>query len=840
VRELQLQYGKNEIAIKTKQKFVKKIVHIFSEPIYFLLSCSAIIYFLLGESFDGIIMIGFVGFVIGIDVLQNARTDRILRKLKEITTPKIKVIRDGREMMISGVDLVPGDVMLISEGVKIPADGYLLSATGLCVDESILTGESESVYKYSVSNPKEPVTEEYVLFRRDYCYTGTLVVLGSGTVIVEKTGNETEYGKLADKIKKTIPENTPLQSQMSHLAKQCTLLAAILFIIAGFVTFINLSDYEMGHRFIHSILAGIVLALSMVPGEFPVIQTVFLSMGALRLSKKNALVRSLPAVETLGAISVLCVDKTGTITQNRLMIHEFWANDHQEEKLCKTLTLACKEGTHDPLEIAMLKYGEELCSKCIICSQDPLACDKITIKPEFLKEYTFTNDLKAMGQVWHKGSVIVIAAKGSPETILSLCIISKDKEAFVKDKINHLTKMGLRVIAVADRTLKENERIPESLIECRLYLRGIIGLIDPPREEIRDNMKECYQAGIRIVMITGDHPVTALSIANNVGIRNENKIINGDEISKLNDEELRNKVRECNIFARVMPLHKLRIVKALKENGEIVAMTGDGVNDSPAQKMANIGIAMGKSGSEVCREAADLILLDDNFSTILETVEDGRRIYQNVRKAVAYVLSIHIPIALAALAAPLLRIHPEALLLLPLHIILLELVMDPTCSIALERQPAEDHIMQKPPRNPKTKLLTKNLFIKCLFQGSIIFMNTFILYYGLLLFSFSPEIARTSGFTALVLSNSFLVLVNCSELDSIIRIVKKLKKDKAIWLINAITSIILLIMIYSPFHNLLEFEELPLSLLVLTIVSSASSVLWYELFKIFLRKIQKV
>jgi len=838
VKELQYKYGRNEITTKNKGKLIKKIAQILSEPIYLLLSCSALIYFLLGEPSEGAIMIGFVLFVIGIDVLQGARTGNTLKKLNEITTPKIKVIREGTEMMISGVELVPGDVMLLSEGVKIPADGYLVSAVGLCVDESILTGESEGVLKYAV--PKRNIIqaeEDTGYFRKDYCYTGTLVTLGSGTVVVEKIGNVTEYGKIADKIRKAPLESTLLQKQMGRLAKQCTYIAAILFVMVGVVTFLNLSDYSLKERGVESILAGVVLALSMIPGEFPVILSVFLSMGALRLSKKNALIRTLPAVETLGSVSVLCVDKTGTITQNSLKVHEFWAFDRQEERLCKTLALACKEGTFDPLENAMLQYGEGLCSKCEIRAKGLIACDITLPRPTLFKEYAFTNELKAMGQVWYKENRFIIAAKGCPETIINLCIMSKDQEHLVKQKVANLTEMGLRVIAVADRTLKENETIPESLLECQLYLRGMIGLIDSPRENIRENIKSCYEAGIRIVMITGDHPVTAASIAKSAGIRNSIQIITGDEISKFSEEELRQRVKDCNIFARVLPLHKMRIVKALKDNGEIVAMTGDGVNDSPAQKIANIGIAMGKHGSEVCREAADLILLDDNFSTILDSVKDGRRIYQNIRKAVGYVFSIHIPIALISLVAPILKIRPEALLLLPLHIVLMELVMDPTCSIALERQPPEDNIMRKNPRNPNDKLLSQGLFVKSILQGLIIFITTFTLYYGLLLSSYSPEIARSAGFSTLVLSNIFLVLVNCSEKESILWTIRKIGKDKGIWVVNLLTLFGLFLMIYSPMNVIMKFSPLPITL-VLTVVSvSAVSVLWYEVVKMVKRKL---
>ncbi len=446
--ELQSRYGKNEISSKNKGKLKKHIMHIISEPIYLLLSCSAIIYFVLGEPADGAIMMAFVIFVIGIDVFQDTRTGNALKKLREITTPKIRVIRDGVEQMIPGVDLVPGDLMLLNEGVKIPADGYLLSAVGLCIDESILTGESVGVWKCTredeylnseliseiVTTPtKSSVTGEY--FKRDYCYTGTFVILGTGTVVVDKIGNHTEYGKIADKITDSTMENSLLQRQMKRLAAQCTHIAAILFVLVSLATFMNLSDYVLSERIIHSLLAGVVLALSMVPGEFPVILSVFLSMGALRLAKKKALIRRLPAVETLGAVSVLCMDKTGTITQNKMQVSKCYIADRQEGRFCRIMALACKPGTYDPVEKAMLEYGAQLCSSCKAQAEGLVACNITRSQQEIIKEYAFTNELKAMGQVWKEKSSIIIAAKGSPETILSLCYLSKDQESEANKKI---------------------------------------------------------------------------------------------------------------------------------------------------------------------------------------------------------------------------------------------------------------------------------------------------------------------------------------------------------------------------------------------------------------------
>lgn len=831
-RRRQSQYGPNEIRIKKQRRWLMGLKHILEEPIYLLLSGSAAIYFILGEMLDGLLMIGFVLFVIGIDVLQDVRTGNALKKLRDLSEPKIRAIRDGREVVLDSVELVPGDIIMISEGVIIPADGWLLKANGLYLDESILTGESEGVWKYARDGEINYEDKTKLYDRKDYCFTGTQVILGNGTMLIDRIGNTTEYGKIADTLVKAPRETSLLQKQLSRLARRLTRFAGILFVLVNLVTFINLEDYPLYERIIESLLAGVVLALSMVPGEFPVIQSVFLSMGALRLAKKHALVRSLSAVETLGAVSVLCVDKTGTITKNKMEIVEFWSPENEADDLCRSIALSCKEDTYDPMEIAMLSYCKAQCNCGRMDSKCLTACVLSNNKGKIRKEYAFTNELKAMGQVWQLEEGLILAAKGSVETILPLCNISKVELTKAQAKIEEFTKRGFRVIAVGESYLSEEEPIPNHLLDCRLLLKGIIALEDPPRDHIKDQIKACYQAGIRIVMITGDHPRTTSSIAKSIGIRNSSTVITGDEISDMTDAQLQDVVRTCNLFARVLPIHKMRVVQALKDNGEITAMTGDGVNDSPALKIADIGVAMGKHGSEVSREAADLILLDDNIQTILDSVQDGRRIYGNITKAIGYILAVHLPIAMISLIAPLLGIAKEALMLLPLHIVLMELVMDPTVSIALERQPAEEGIMTRPPRKTNQDLLTLPLLWKSLLQGLMIFLASFLLYYSLLKLGYTAVVARTAGYSILVLSNIFLVLVNCSDTESIVKILRKLKDEKGIWFINALTLFELILMIYTPVAKVLELSPLPIFLLLLVIALSIISVLWYEVVKL--------
>ena len=451
---------------------------------------------------------------------------------------------------------------------------------------------------------------------------------------------------------------------------------------------------------------------------------------------------------------------------------------------------------------------------------------------ELLKEYAFTDEMKMMGHVWKNGNDIIVAAKGSPERILTICNMNGDERKIAEEKIMDMSSQGLRVIAVGQMLMDDIKDIPNTLIECKLELCGMVGLADPPRESVKQDIKKCTEAGVRVVMITGDNGITARSIAKQINMPNCDKIITGDELNIMSDEELREKIKNTSIFSRVVPEHKMRIVKAFKENGEIVAMTGDGVNDAPALKYADIGIAMGKRGSEVSREAAKLILLDDNFSTIIDTIKDGRRIYDNIRKAVGYVFTIHMPIAFAALLAPLLGINPISLLLLPVHVVLLELVIDPTCSIVLERQPAEEDIMERPPRNPNEKLITAKILLKSVMQGFIIFGASFGTYFAFLKqYPDNAPIARAMGLTIILIANILLVEVNSSNSEFAIRSFIKLKKDKVMMAVNLGTIGGLILILYTPLSSFLKLAPLSLNHIMLAVGISVASVIWYELIK---------
>lgn len=813
--ELRKKYGANELVNEKKESFFFKIVHIICEPMFLLLIIAATIYFILGEPKDGIIMLIFVIGIIMIDIIEEWKTDKTLNALKDLSEPKIIVLREGKKKEIHSKNLVPGDIMYIHEGVKIPADGYVIKCSGLRVDESSLTGESEGVWKTT----KKINSNDY--WKKDYCYQGTLVIQGTGIIKVDKIGSETEYGKIGSSLSKVKKDKTLLQKQTDKLVKVCATFAFILFITVGIFTFISLSDLTIKDRIIQSILSGITLAMAMIPEEFPVVLTIFLSMGAWRLAKKKSLVKKLPAVETLGAVSVLCVDKTGTITKNQMEITDV-VTEKNKKKLAEIMGLCCEEETYDPMEKAMFKYAKGLG----VYKKDLFDGKKI-------REYPFSNETKMMGCAWGKDNKVILAAKGSPESILKICNIDKEKLNKINDEINVMLSKGLRVIAIAGKVLNDVKEIKDNLVKYKLEYIGVVGLMDPPKDTIVEDIKLCKKANVRVVMITGDNGITASAIAKNIGMDNYDNIISGDMLNKMSDKDLQNKVKNVSIFSRVIPEHKMRIVKAFQANGEIVAMTGDGVNDAPALKQAEIGIAMGKRGSEVSREAADLVLMDDNFSTIVDTIVDGRRIYDNIKKAIGYIFVIHIPIALSSLIGPLLNIKPELLFLLPLHVVLLELIIDPTCSIVFERQPAETNIMDRKPRNTKDNIVDKTILLKSIIQGLIIFVASFGTYYFFLYKDIL--LARTMGLLIIVVSNVFLVEVNSSEYDYAIDSIIKLSKDKLIISINLILLVAIGIILYTPIKNILKLTSLSFMNIIIVLVISFISVFWYELVKIYRR-----
>lgn len=817
VEKLQKKYGMNELVIQEKPNMLKKFLGVFKEPMFLLLLIAATVYFLLGAPKDGAIMLVFVGFVASITFIQEWKTEKTMNALKDLTSPKVNTLRNGKNILIKSIELVPGDVVFLSEGERIPADCIVLEPSNFSVDESILTGESEYVMKVSTTQSEK--STDY--WKKDILYAGTLCVFGKCTAIVKFTEINTEYGKIGKAISEAKDEPTPLQKKVSILVKNIAIAGVILCIS------VMVASYFYSFDILNSILSGISLAMAIIPEEFPVVLTVFLSMGAYRLAKNNTLMRKISAVETLGSATVLCVDKTGTITQNKMKVKSIYSDgrifnneDLKNQELSDLMVLSCEKDPYDPMEKAILEAAN-------------LSQLETVYKYDLSKKIAFDSKTKRMANIYIKDNKYYVAVKGSAETVLGLCNLDKQTMDEINIEIDKMASNGLRVLALADCT---SEEVYEDLECYELTFNGLVGLQDPPKDGVEEAIKLCKKAGIRVVMITGDYSKTAMAIGEEIGLKFTDKVIVGNEIDSLSENELCEVVKSCDVFSRVIPEQKMKIVKALKKNGEIVAMTGDGVNDAPALKSADIGIAMGKRGTEVAKEAADMILMDDNFTTIVKSVKDGRRVYDNIRKAMVYILIIHIPIAAMAMFAPLFNLPP---LLLPMHIMLLELIIDPTCSIVFEGEPAEANIMENPPRPPQEPLLTRSLTIKVVLQGIIMFLAAFMPFHYMIDLGISSEYARSFSLITFIVANVTLVLVNRSNTELLYHLIKE-KGSKVRLIVNSMALIMVFAIVYIPILNgFFRTEKIGIYPLIIAIVLGFISTGWWEIVKITRKIIRK-
>lgn len=805
VLESRAKYGMNMMEKKKKESLFSKVLNVFKEPMFLLLLITASIYFILGEVGDGIIMLCFILFISGIEFFQEQKTDKALEALNTLSALNVKVLRDGKIQEIDSKDIVMGDIILLEEGDKVSADGILLECQGLGMNESSLTGESEVVYKKIQEDNENH-------FKWNMCYAGTDVANGSALMKVVAIGSQTEYGKIGKALNAISKEKTPLEKQIKKLVIVCTIISFIFFIFVLIVNFMVHSDLQFNERLIQSILPAITVAMSSIPEEIPVVLTVFLAMGAWQLAKKNALTKNMKAVETLGAVTVLCTDKTGTLTENKMQVQNCFIKD---DDFYRVALLACSKEPYDPMEIAI---------------QD--ACFTHQISKELyrytcLHEYIFNHEDKMMGQVWQLEQNKILCVKGAYENVLPLCHLKQTEYDEIVKQAMEYSKKGYRVLALAKND--HMEQIPETLKENTLSFVGLIALVDPHRHGVKESIQSCYEAGVRVIMITGDNGDTAKGIASQIGLKQHTKVITGEELEKMSDEELEKKVKETNIFARVYPNHKMRIVKALQKHQEVVAMTGDGVNDAPALKRASIGIAMGKRGTNVSKEASDMILMDDHFNTIVDAIKNGRVIYSNIKKAISYILVIHMPIALACLFVPLLHLP---VFLLPIHIVLLELIIDPTSSIIFERLKPDNNVMKEKPRKINDPIISSSIIVKCILQGVAIFAGFFGSYYHLIKNGMDPVFSVTFSFTVLVLSNIFVVYVLQSNEFALKNMIIDLK-DKVIAFINFVIIIMLLFIIYVPFlQKIVGTTPLTLKELFCAILISIMVTLPFDLLKL--------
>lgn len=820
-------YGFNDLPDKNKRNLFNIAIETVQEPMFLLLIIAGIIYLFLGELKEGISLFFFVNLIILIKIYQEGKTERALEALRNLASPRALVIRDGVLKYISGHEVVVDDVIMLKEGDRVPADGFLISASNLQVDESLLTGESLPVMKKVFQEKIEKSPPKDNIY---FVYSGTLVVTGQGMFQVKATGKNTEMGRIGAALESIKVESSPLQKQILSLVR---LLLVIGIVFCGLLIFV---DGMMHGNWLKSTLLGIALLMSMIPEEFLVVMTIFPALGAWRLSLRKVLVRKIAAIETLGSTSVLCVDKTGTITQNRMAVSQLWAHHSFYKVNLKTkeappdhyctlidyAILASAVHSFDPMERAFYELGEHYFRNTLKARKDW----------RIIREYPISPDLPAMTNVWEtQRKEIIIAMKGAPEVVMALCQIEEETKLHLSVILEQMACEGLRVLAVAKGAVLE-EALPESQSEVHFNFLGLLALADPLREEIPQAVKECHHAGIKVIMMTGDYATTAKAIGEQAGLCVK-EVLTGDVLRQLSAQTLQEKIENTNICARITPSQKHEIVLALKAKNEIVAMTGDGVNDAPALKSAHVGIAMGNRGSDVAREASSIVLLDDNFASIVKAIRSGRRIFDNMKKSMSFILAVHVPIAGIALFPILLKLPP---VFYPLHIALIELIIDPTCSIAFENEPEEKDIMQRPPRTLAAPIFDKKTICFALLQGVGILMIIFLTYIFAL--GVMPENnARALTFLSLVISNLILIYANRSLNHSIIKLLTI--PNRMILLICLLTMLIMFAAIYLPFFaEILHFAPLSMSQLYLCLIGGLVTCLWIEILKTIFRRLK--
>ncbi len=786
--------------------------HVVREPMFMLLIGAGSVYLLLGDRMEALVLGASVLLVIAITVIQERRTERALEALRDLSSPRALVLRDGVEQRIAGAEVVRGDLLLLREGDRIAADARLIEAHGLLVDESLITGESVPVAKAAVNEADE---EEH-----SRVFSGTLTVKGTGRAEVTATGPRSELGRIGARLATLDPGKTSLERETSRLVRIFAAVGLALCAVVGTLFIVTRGDLLGG------ILAGLTLAMAMLPEEFPVVLTVFLALGAWRIGRHNVLTRRMPAVEMLGAATVLCCDKTGTLTENRMTVVEAWAGEDwrpaadwsaAESPLLEYAALACETETFDPMERAILAAAE---------ARAPAVARRRTAW-RLERRYPLSEGFLAVCHGWRdENGNAHVAIKGAPETVLPACGLGAGEIERLMALAAQAASRGLRLLAVA-RAAWAGPQWRASPSDYAFEFLGFVALADPVRSTVPGAVALCRQAGIRVVMITGDHPQTARAIAAAAKLE-PGEVLTGNELDRIDDDALDARLKGVTVFARVKPEQKLRLVEAYRRAGEVVAMTGDGVNDAPALKAAHIGVAMGKRGTDVAREAASLVLLDDDFTSIVGTVRLGRRIYENIRNAMRYLLAVHVPTAGMSFL-PLLTGWPY--FLFPVHIVFLEFVIDPACSIVFEAERSDPRAMERPPRPTGERLFTARSVALGLALGGGVLAGVALAYAGALAAGRSDAQARAIAFSALVFGNLALILANRSRNLTIVE--AAMRRNPALWWIVAGTIAALLFVIHVPSAAaIFRFEPVAAFDLALAAIAAFAGVSWWDLAKL--------
>ncbi len=816
--------GPNALPMDEPRGWLAIALEVLREPMFLMLLAAGSLYLMMGETQDALMLLFFVLVIMAITIFQERRTERAIEALRELSGPQALVIREGEARRVAGTEVVRGDLVILSEGDRVPADGVMRRSEHLVVDESLLTGESVPVRKQA-SETREGL-ERPGGDDLSSVFSGTLVTGGQGVAEVIAVGTRSALGSIGDVLRQVKPESTQLQRETRRLVRVFA-IAGVLACALVVVTYAltrggGVQEWKQG------LLGGIALAMAILPEEFPVVLTVFLAFGAYRISKSQVLTRRMPAIETLGAANVLCVDKTGTLTENRMTVRkvvtggavtslsEGDALSEQAQIVLESAFLASRREPFDPME------------KAIHEAALPGLTASGKLNWPLSREYPLTRELLAMTQVYRTtvSDELFIATKGAPETILELCGITGAARDRLIHSTEELAESGLRVLGVARGRMRP-EALGESQRDLPLEYLGLLALEDPLRAGVPEAVQECAAAGIRVVMITGDYPKTARTVAENAGITPIERVMTGAELELMSDEALAREARSVRVFARVVPEQKLRIVNALKVAGEIVAMTGDGVNDAPALKSAHIGIAMGQRGTDVAREAASLVLLTDDFSAIVQAIRLGRRIYDNIKKAIAFILAVHVPIIGLSMLPVFIPSWP--LLLFPAHIVFLELIIDPTCSLVFEAEAEEMDVMRRPPRRRDEHLFGWDTVAISMVQGlGVLGASLLVLWFAL--GRYPVDAARGLSFATLVLGSLALIFINRSWTTSAWSSLRSPNPALG-WVLAASVGLLAIVLLVPGAQRLFHFAPFTLGDFLLAACAAFLSVAWFELRK---------
>ena len=807
--------GSNSLEHQQKNHLLISILEMIKEPMFLLLVAAASIYYITGDYGDGIFMTIAILLVAVISLFQEARSRNAIDALKKLSQPKSKVIRNGEVIEILSEEIVLGDFIQVEEGTFIPADAEILQSNDFSVNEAILTGESLSVFKSESTEFKQ-------------VFQGTIVATGLAICEVIAIGNQTSLGKIGKSLESIEEEKTPLQLQITNFVKKMSIIGLVIF---GIVWAVN---YYHSKVVLDSLLKALTIAMSVIPEEIPVAFTTFMALGAWRLMKMGIITKQTKTVETLGSATVICTDKTGTITENKMSLAQLYLfksnaiidtneklNTESEEVLSYAMW-SSEPIPFDAMEIAVHEAYTKL--------------ESVDERPNYklIHEYPLGGKPPMMTHVFEDSNdKIIIAAKGSPEALIEVSNLSKNDKKQILNAMETMAKEGYRVLGVGVANFSGKD-FPKTQQEFKFNFKGLVAFYDPPKANIQQVFETFYKAGIQVKIVTGDNAATTSTIARQIGFKDADKVLNGDELMTMDEATLKVKVMETTIFTRMFPQAKLKIIQALKDNNQIVAMTGDGVNDGPALKSAHIGIAMGKKGTEIAKQAANLILIDDDFSKMIDAIAMGRKIYINLKKAIQYIISIHIPIILVVFIPLALGwLYPN--IFTPVHIIFLEIIMGPTCSVIYENEPMEQNLMLQKPRPLTTTFFNLKEITISIVQGLVITLGLLFVYQYCVEESFSEAYTRTTIFLTLIASNIFLTLENRSFYYSVFTTIRY--KNNLVLMIIGITIVITSLLLFVPvFSKFFLFEKVDITQIGFSVLVGFVSVMWIEVYKLFKRK----